>query len=312
MPSYCSSVTFRKPVENEDGSFTIKIAGDSKLHEYNGLPLKELSTEEYMSRAAPPVMLGHGWRYELPIGMTKEICYNEDKDEWMATFMFAKDDEMADKTKNLFQQGLLYASITWYIDELSRSWREADRKLREWSLTATPRDVTVLESFQQMGNSRMCDTKDKHYSQEQLDAAVAKAVEAATDKVTAKLTEKFGAKTDELSNSYQAKLDEVNGKFTALEDGKRVEELSEAYSDLLPETFEADTPREVLVRACGNMLEESKSYSMKELTKIADNLMADRASANANKPTPDGNSKSFSSAPDLTRTGDVFLDILTQ
>ena len=143
MPSFCTSASFREPVENSDGSFTIQIAGDSELHQFNGMPLRDLSTEEYMSRAAPPVLLKHGHTYPLPIGKTTKICYTADTDTWEATFVFVDNDEMANKTKNVFTQGLLYASISWYISELDKDWRTAERKLLEWSLTPTPRDMTV-------------------------------------------------------------------------------------------------------------------------------------------------------------------------
>ena len=131
MPSYCTIASFRKPTENKDGSFTVMLAGDSKLHEFNGMPLKELSTEEYMSRAAPPVMLEHGRKYSLPIGMTKEICYNEKEDTWAATFEFIEDDAMADRAKNMFNKGLLYASISWHVDELAGTGGQPKRN--SWS-----------------------------------------------------------------------------------------------------------------------------------------------------------------------------------
>ena len=296
MPSYCTSATFRKPIENGDGSFTIKIAGDSKLHEFNGMPLKELSTEEYMSRAAPPVLLSHGWTYELPIGKTNNICYNDDSDEWSATFMFAENDEMADKCKNLFKQGLLYASISWYVDELTKNWREAEKKLLEWSLTTTPRDVTVLESFNRhMAKKEDCGCAAGSYTQEQLDAALAKQAEEYDAKLATQKEE-----YDALSEKYDAS----EAKFAASEDAKKAEKLVKTYSILLPEEYDAKTQRGVLEAACGNMLEQGKEYSVADLVNIADDLLLERAKVT--KPEP----KQFSRLPDTRFQGDLLLDLM--
>ena len=314
MPSFCTSASFRKPIANADGTYTIQIAGDSKLHEYNGLPLKELSVDEYMSRAAPPVMLQHGWKYVLPVGITKEICYNDSSDIWAATFSFVKDDDMAAKVLNQFKQGLLYASISWYIDELSRSWRDAERKLNEWSLTATPRDVTVLESFSnhpQTFTCSMCNTNknsksEKTYTQAELDAALQKQADEHQSQLD-RQSQSYSEKLTASEKKGSERMEKLEAKFTALEDKRRADELTETYSDLLPDDFEASTPREVLVKACGNMLEENKKYSLPELKKIADNLVVDRKNAKKPEPKPG----SFSGPPSAQYTGDLFLDVLT-
>lgn len=307
MPSYCTSATFRQPIDNGDGSYTIKIAGDSKLHEFNGMPLKELDTEEYMARAAPPVMLSHGWTYELPIGKTKTICYNEDSDEWSATFTFAKDDEMAARCENLFKQGYLYASISWYVDELTKNWREADKKLLEWSLTTTPRDVTVLESFNRnMAKKEECNCSESMFTQEQLDAALAKQAEEFDAKLNTQ-KEEYDAKFSTQKTEYDAlndKLTESEAKFTAAEDAKKASKLVKSYSVLLPEEYDATTPRNVLTAACGNMLESGKEYSIADMVKIADDLVLDRAKAEPPK------SESFSRLPDTRFQGDNFLDLM--
>ena len=308
MPSYCTSATFRKPIENGDGSFTIKIAGDSKLHEFNGMPLKELSTEQYMSRAAPPVMLGHGRRYELPIGFTNRICYDADKDDWTATFTFAKEDEMADKCKNLFKQGLLFASIHWDIDELSRDWRTAEKHLVEWSLTTTPRDFTVTESFSiDMAKDKDCACQDgTTFTQEQLDAALAKQAEEYDAKLATQKEEydgKFSTQKEEY-DALSEKYDASEAKFAASEDAKKAEKLVKTYSNLLPEEYDAKTQRGVLEAACGNMLEQGKEYSVADLVKIADDLLLERAKVT--KPEP----KTFSRLPDTRFQGDLLLDLI--
>ena len=305
MPSFCTTTEFRKPIANEDGSYTVQIAGDSQLHEFNGMPLKELSTEEYMRRGAPPVLLEHGRTYTLPVAMTKQICYDEQEDVWSATFVFVQNDEMAEKCRNIFEQGLLYPSISWYVDELSLDWRTSEKKLLEWSLTANPRDTTVFESFNKQKMKIQNDTTDcqpcedeKTFSKAQLDEAIEKikqeysallddsaseidAVKKELDEVKQSFSEaqKINDDLQEKLNAASIDLESSHQEFQTLKNQQKAKELIERYSTLLPNGSSSETPDAVLREACGKMIIADQEYSLDQLVMIADNLLLERAEA---------------------------------
>ena len=183
-----------------------------------------------------------------------------------------------------------------------------------------------IESFDQNSNmsepnkNKSC--SESSYTQEQLDEALAKQKQEFEQKLQAQADEhKAALKTQ--SEEYQQKLDtqkeefeqketkleqsvtDAAAKYVAMENKQKAETLAESYSALLPEEFEAKTPRGVLETACGNMLEKGKEYSITELKDIADGLLLDRKKAN--EPT----SKAFSHMPDNRYQGDLMADLLT-
>ena len=343
MPSFCSTATFRQPTKNADGSYTIRIAGDSELHEFNGLMLKDLSIDLYMRHAAPPVLLDHGWHHPLPIGMTKQICYRDDDDIWEATFVFAKDDAKAEEVRNLFEQGLLYASISWDIDELVKDYRLAEKRLREWSLTATPRDTTVINSFnnhkffttmekgqdfETTATDGSCGCEDvQTFSQEQLDQRIQELrqdyeqrianSQSELDLVKKDLEEAKAAfselksQNDELianAEKQLANLEASDQKYQAIKDEQKATELRAKYSLLLPDGSSKTTPEGVLRDACGNMLVEENQYSIDQLFKIADGLLLERSEVQAK--TPSSSQEQFTTVPRDAYDTDPYFSLI--
>ena len=297
MPSFCTTIAeFRSPTANEDGSFTLSIAGDSALHEFNYLKLKDLSVSEYMARAAPPVLLDHGWNYELPVAITKQLCYDANSDSWQATFVFIENDEKSQQCRNLFEQGMLYPSISWYVDELAKDHRNAQKKMLEWSLTATPRDTTVLNNFHKPSENMKEDAKpckecEEMYSQAQLDQALEKQREEFSRQLQESETnfnnsqERFHEVKSSFEDMKESlaktknELQTTKQEFAALKDAQRSEKLIQKYALLLPDGSESKTSEGVLRDACGAMIKEDQAYGINELIQIADELLLERTQA---------------------------------
>ena len=154
-----------------------------------------------------------------------------------------------------------------------------------------------------MPNKEDCNcNSDVSYTQKYLDDALAKQAETFQQKLDDQAKE-AKEEREELTKKYTA----VNDELVAIKDKKAAQKLVKQYAALLPDKeFEAENPKAVLVKACGNMLKEGTEYSVPDMIKIADDLLLERGKAEPPKPK----SESFSRLPDTRFQGDVLLDLI--
>ena len=138
---------------DEDGLYSMIIAVNDSVRYGPDVDLSQLDFTRYLRN--PVVMMGHGYEYPLPVGLSRRICNGPAGIE--VGFYFAESDEMAGRAENLLQQGILRAaSIGWYVESTVPY-------LAEWSLCAIGLDPEALARTRSIATSIEESSREKFY-----------------------------------------------------------------------------------------------------------------------------------------------------
>jgi len=292
------SVSGVKPITaNPDGSYSITIAVNDADRYGNTVDLSQLDFSRYMEN--PVVLLGHGYDHTLPIGRSLSVCSGPSG--ILVDFMFALDDDVAAKSENLMQQGILRAaSIGWYVES-------GIPYLAEWSLVSVPLDPDAVarsraafdESDDEAVDGIACrlyinsatihNTITMSDSKCTPQAAPIRSTDnpgnapaPAEPSVNAPGVDADGAKKERQElELMQADLRKDMATFQSERQAFNVQRLMVRYAALLPADVSYDDEASVLRAACGNEIADDKEYSNDYMRAVADGALANAAKAKA-------------------------------
>ena len=274
MNEYITRNVSISPMAANNGLYDAVLSVQEDIGDGFPVRIRRLGLTKYQNHGA--VLLNHEFSgVSLPVGRTESIGV-DNQDRLVAQFRFLENDELADRVRNAWDQGIMRsASIT------VRNFAAGEQELIEWSIVSLPADVEAVARSVSMAEKKSdvelsdgakvyekVEAKAEAGGNDQLQELIARM--AKLEETMAGLQKDIESKTEEANDATQ-RADAVESKVSLLH----------AFGELLPDdtSVRSMSEHDILVSVVGDTVPDATSRSTGYLMAKAEGILAERQAA---------------------------------